>query len=716
MGVAHEVFEAARKVDRRNRRKLQTGRSGGFQGLDGDRFARLEDVLFRGRDVGIRLPHVDLDLRGGVVAGRGRRDADLPDSGLPARLEPEGDDLFALVAEDDAPALRPDHGERFVHAHPDVGFTDPFFEGEDRDRKFDLLLRGDHAGQGRLHQKRFFHGDLLRRGAEGAAVGRYDHHAHRPEVGRQRDLVGVGLPGAQLLGAEEPHDGFEPLRPERSGVRLLGVAADGEQLLDAAAVGADDMVEQVPRADAQRFGGVEIEVGVGRPETRQPQQSLVDQRQHVAHPPAVPLADPDRDFRLGFHRFGHLDDGRKARAGVLDRKPQNAEQPDRRVVERVAVGLDEGHRDVDVRGHALPDGNLEGGLPVGACYPAAFADEAAALDAHQGPGARGRRDGDLRLVARHVFVLVAGDGQACRGVGHRGDAAPVIGRRHADDARRRMRLSRARHADEVVAGIARAPAHRDLSRAVREGGPQGFVLGVERAFGVAGLGSRRRGVPPPVGTHPVNRHGRLLRARRGTAPGVEQDEPQRMVAFAVEVLLVPVALLGGYADSEIGVVGRDGRDLLVDAEIAALFEDLDGEFAVQHPRTQPFQRGEPVGGQLQRAVGAGRAGDDLPLLGGELLRGVVERIVGVALEARRNLRQLRLERDFRSRGRCAVQPPGRQPAGELLRVDGLSVAEAHLDLHPVGLDGVHADVFLERRAAEGRFRAPDSRGGGGRRP
>lgn len=119
---------------------------------------------------------------------------------------------------------------------------------------------------------------------------------------------------------------------------------------------------------------------------------------------------------------------------------------------------------------------------------------------------------------------------------------------------------------------------------------------------------------------------------------------------------------------------------------------------------------------MQRAVGAGRAGDDLPLLGGELLRGVVERIVGVTLEARRNLRQLRLERDFRSCGRCAVQPPGRQPAGELLRVDGLSVAEAHLDLHPVGLDGVHADVFLERRAAEGRFRAPDSRGGGGRRP
>ena len=279
-----------------------------------------------------------------------------------------------------------------------------------------------------------------------------------------------------------------------------------------------------------------------------------------------------------------------------------------------------------------------------------------------------------------------------------------------------MRLSRARHADEVVAVIACAPAHRDLSRAVREGGPQGFVLGVERAFGVAGLGSRRRGVPPPVGTHPVNRHGRLLRARRGTAPGVEQDEPQRMVAFAVEVFLAPVALLGGYADSEIGVVGRDGRDLLVDAEIAAFFEDLDGEFAIQHPRTQPFQRGEPVGGQLQRAVGAGRAGDDLPLLGGELLRGVVERIVGVALEARRDLRQLRLERDFRSCGRCAVQPPGRQPAGELLRVDGLSVAEAHLDLHPVGLDGVHADVFLERRAAEGRLRAPDSRGGGGRRP
>ena len=278
-----------------------------------------------------------------------------------------------------------------------------------------------------------------------------------------------------------------------------------------------------------------------------------------------------------------------------------------------------------------------------------------------------------------------------------------------------MRLPGTRHANEVIAVIAGAPAHRDLSSAVREGGPEGFVLGVERALGVAGLGGRRRGVPPPVGTHPVNRHGRLLRARHGAAPGVEQDEPQRMVAFAVEVFLAPVALLGGYADAEIGVVGRDGRDLLVDAEVTALFEDLDGEFAAQHPRTQPFQRGEPVGGQLQRALGVGRAGDDLTLLGGELLRGVVERIVGIALEARRDLRQLRLERDLGPCGRCAVQPPGRQSARELLGVDGLSVAQTHLDLHPVGFDGVHADVFLEHRAAEGRLRAPDSRGGGGRR-
>ena len=106
-----------------------------------------------------------------------------------------------------------------------------------------------------------------------------------------------------------------------------------------------------------------------------------------------------------------------------------------------------------------------------------------------------------------------------------------------------------------------------------------------------------------------------------------------MLLPAVEVFVAPVAFLGGDPDPEIGVIGRYGRDLLVDAEVAALFEDLHREFAAQHTGAQPFQRGEFVGRERQRPLGVGGASDDFPLLGAKVFRGVVERIALVALEA-----------------------------------------------------------------------------------
>lgn len=60
-----------------------------------------------------------------------------------------------------------------------------------------------------------------------------------------------------------------------------------------------------------------------------------------------------------------------------------------------------------------------------------------------------------------------------------------------------------------------------------------------------------------------------------------------MLLPAVEVFVAPVAFLGGDPDPEIGVIGRYGRDLLVDAEVAALFEDLHREFAAQHTGLSP---------------------------------------------------------------------------------------------------------------------------------
>ena len=63
--------------------------------------------------------------------------------------------------------------------------------------------------------------------------------------------------------------------------------------------------------------------------------------------------------------------------------------------------------------------------------------------------------------------------------------------------------------------------------------------------------------------------------------------------------VAPVAFLGGGSDPEVGVIGRYGRNLLVDAEVAALFEDLYRESAAQHTGAQPLQRGELVGRKCQ---------------------------------------------------------------------------------------------------------------------
>ena len=465
------------------------------------------------------------------------------------------------------------------------------------------------------------------------------------------------------------------------------------------------MVEHVPRPYAQRLRGVEMEVGVRRLEARQPQQALVHQRQHIAHLLAVLFPDLYRDLRLRSDRFGHVDHRIELRGGVFDVEPDHAEQPYRRIVVRMVMGLDERHRGVDVGSHSGFDRYLERGLFVGAVDPETFPYDAAALDAHQRPRFRRRGDRDLRLVARRIFLLVLGHGESGGCVRHRGDVAPPVGGRYANDLSRSVFMARTGHADHIIAVIACAPAHRDLPRAVGQGRLQCLVAGVERIFRITGL-RVRRGVPPPVGGDLVDRDEHLFPAGQGTSLRIEHDDAQQVLLFAVEVFVAPVARLGRHSDSEIGVVGRHGDDLLIDAEIAALFEDLYREFAAQHAGAEPLQRSESVGRQLQRSLLVRGAGDDLPLLGFEIFCRVVERVLLITLETRRNLPELRLKRHLCAVRRSAVQPFGRQAARELSGVDPLAVTEPHVDFHSVGLDGVHADRFFEYRAAQTYARQP----------
>ena len=433
VGISHQVFEAPRKVYGRDRRKFQLRLAVLLERFYRHCLARVDDIVLRQGHIGVRFPDVQLDFRRGAVARRRSRDPYLPDAGSLVDLQAERYDLLAAPAERDALAGRPDGRERFVRGDFHVDFPDPVFEGEDRDRNLDLFIGGNYAGHGGLHQQRFFHRDILFRGAERPAVRGDHHHPNLAEVGRERDFVRVRLPGSQLLCVDEPYDGLESLRFERPRVGLLGVAADGEHLFDPAAIGADDIVEHVPRADAQCLGRVEITVRVGGFEARQSQQPLVDERQHVAHFPAVFLPDFYRHLRFGFYRFGHLDHGGEPSRGVLDVEPRHAEQADRCVVERRVVGLEECYRDIDVGGHPLLDGDFDVGLLAGALHPEAFPHDAAAFDADQRPCARRRGDGDPGLVPRDVFGLVAGEGEPRGGIRHRSDVAPPIGRGYAYD-------------------------------------------------------------------------------------------------------------------------------------------------------------------------------------------------------------------------------------------------------------------------------------------
>ena len=255
-------------------------------------FPVLSGFEHHGRYLDLRAEHgADLDIGFvyGFFAATGSRDLHMPDSGGIFHADAE---LRQLVAgrfkvqrtgslADDCHVARA--GDRDLHvAHP-------FFSSEDGGGNGHLLSYADDAREraeqhnGLAHEYAFLHV------AVGFTVAGNDHDAYTAVVVRHLTGVLPFFPFFQQEGAGKLYDGLEAvhdcLRAFIQGV----VAADAEQLLDSAAIGADHIVIQIPGIDTQCLAGVERLPGIGCAEAGKIEQALIDNRQRIGHLAAVLL-------------------------------------------------------------------------------------------------------------------------------------------------------------------------------------------------------------------------------------------------------------------------------------------------------------------------------------------------------------------------------------------------------------------------------------------
>ena len=191
--------------------------------------------------------------------------------------------------------------------------------------------------------------------------------------------------GLEFERAEETHHRREALLVVLHVFCLDGIGtAERQQAFEFAAVGAGDLIEQIPGADAERLAFIEVVVQCRRLIASKPEQALVDHRQGVGHGAAIALAHLNHDIRLRRPFLGRVHHRTQARLGIVDLERDDAVQADRTIVVLAGVRLYERDAHVHVRAHALGDGHVEAGVILAEFDPALVEDARAAFQRHQG--------------------------------------------------------------------------------------------------------------------------------------------------------------------------------------------------------------------------------------------------------------------------------------------------------------------------------------------
>ncbi len=297
-------------------------------------------------------PHLDGDFLAGLVPVTLGGDSHCGCSGS-GGLKVEPDHLVPRLVELDGSAGVTRDLKRTVNLDTYTGVPDPVLKREDIDRHHDLLSGADDSRQGRENHKR----RPYRYGLLGVAVGsvpcRDKHHPDASDVHGKLDLM-CGRAALQRERAEVPDHCVEPVVLLRAGNKAF-IASDAEHRRESSAVGSDDIIVEIPSADAERLPGIHRVPRIRSLERCEVQKTFVNNGQCVCHRLAVLLIDLDLEFFLGTDHIRHRDDRLKVRLHVVDQHRTYSVEPDRKVVVGPFVRLHKGDVDVEVRSHLLGD-------------------------------------------------------------------------------------------------------------------------------------------------------------------------------------------------------------------------------------------------------------------------------------------------------------------------------------------------------------------------
>ena len=277
---------------------------------------------------------------------------------LSGGLQPKVHQLVAGLVKAHGPAAAVQlHRAVGLYAHG--GFPHPVLQGEDIHRDGHLFAHGQLAGQGSEHHERRLHGNGLFRLAVGALVGGHHHHAHTAHILGQPQFHHVRGAGSHRTGLQRQYHRIEAVVLAGAAHGIL-VTSDGRQRRQFSAVGANHLVVHVPGLNAQGLAAVHPAPGVRRLEGREVQQALIHQGQGISHGLAVFLGHLDGKGFLGMQFVRHGQHRLQAGGRVFHLHALHAVQADGKVVERVAIGLQQGNVHIDVGGHVGGDGKAPG--------------------------------------------------------------------------------------------------------------------------------------------------------------------------------------------------------------------------------------------------------------------------------------------------------------------------------------------------------------------
>ena len=710
VGILDEVFEPASQVDGGDGGELHGHAVGAGQAEEfGRRVLALACVKQEGLHAGdgrVLVEDVDLHAADGLVGAGLRRDGHVRDAGLVADLDLEVLDLLAGLAEAGLQRGGTLDGEQVVGLDAELDLAHAVLEGDHGGRDADGLADAERARERGLDHHGLCDVDILGGAALCAAVRGDDHGAERTDVLRHLDAVGGRLAGLQLEGTEVGDHRLEPVCAlALEGAGAFFVTADCEQLLDVAAVGADDGIIFIPGAYAEGFLGVEGGPGVRGLEAGEREESLVHEGHDVAHGAAALLLDLEAEGGFGLGLGRHVEHRLEVGGGILHVDVLHAVEADRGIVVDIAVRLDEGDGSIGVRRHLLRDGDADLRAAGEAFHAAGAQDAAALLDGDEGAGARGGRNRDAGGLADHVFLLVDQHVELRGALGGIGGVALVDFAEH----RGGVAAAGVRDTDiiEAVGGVGPVIAERTLAAGSGEG------LLVEEFLAAAGhvVGDLAGGVPPPAPAHVIDL-GVQPGGVDGMAVGIDRRDLELLGLARLDEAVAPLALLELGLDAHVGLErGQQGAGI-ARAEVAARLEGAEGESGRKQARGGRFVDIDD-GADARRTLFAGQeviVGEGLLLEGA----GVILEVVALpALEAGRGGGDLQFAVHLEIAARGAVEPGHGHVEAALFAGIGGQVAfrEMHLDIELVGLDGLDAERLAEGLAAQAHVHAPAPRGG-----